>query len=83
MSVNNITQTTQAITTEPLVPVNFMGTPVGGFRFGQARIDFQAHLATLVPAPQLKINFGTHEFTRLKRSPGTDNSSKVDEDAKI
>lgn len=51
MSNYIIPQTTKTTPTEPLVPVNFMGTPVGGFRFGQARIDFQAHLATLVPAP--------------------------------
>jgi hypothetical protein len=48
----------QAKPIQPLVPANFMGTPGGGFRFGQARIDFLAHLATLTPSPQLKINFG-------------------------
>jgi hypothetical protein len=55
---HTFTQQPEATPITPLVPVNFMGTPGGGFRFGQRRIDFLAHLATLTPAPKLQINFG-------------------------
>ena len=81
MSTPNHTQSTQATLSEPLVPVNFMGTPNGGFRFGQTRIDFQAYLATLSPAPPLKIDFGTVEFQH-NRPPAIVESSKNGEDAK-
>ena len=82
MSTPTLTKSTQATLSEPLVPVNFMGTPNGGFRFGQARIDFQAYLATLSPAPTLKIDFGTVEFQNHNRPPAIVESSKNGEDVK-
>ncbi len=78
MSNLNHTQTTLI---EKMVPQNFMGTPIGGFRFGQARIDFQAYLATLSPAPQLKIDFGAAEFLQPKSSTALVESSKSGADA--
>ena len=81
MSTPNHTQGTQATLSEQSVPVNFMGTPNGGFRFGQTRIDFQAYLATLSPAPPLKIDFGIVEFQQ-NRPPAIVESSKNGEDAK-
>ena len=65
----NIIQQPQATLTQPFVPANFMATPGGGFRFGQDRINFFAHLATLTPAPRLNINFGDGTQFRVKNEP--------------